>query len=305
MACNSFICAQVSELIKESRQALADSLFSWTCQSPLTKDDTLALIGHLETVTAQADGSLDSVNLALVMALLYCLDASFLEQGTEDREGKKINAFHVFKYAVALRGCLFRTVCFSCGLLLKICSRCCRCWRKGSTCLQCTVAWWTVSHGSSQGCRPHADWPGLCLWGFSLSYLRDAVNHLFLGNVECSIFNLNVFNGGSNLNVILVLLSPGWVHWGRWGSGWPGHSGRCFPVYKRGHTGMRGLRLGGVLYTPPPFTHHGLPGTHAHESEEYDQPTVLKILNLDGNIYCPCGTLYFNKHVAVLGETAS
>ncbi|XP_075995887.1 nuclear pore complex protein Nup205 [Genypterus blacodes] len=76
----------VSDLIKECRQALADSLFSWTCQSPLTKDDTLALIGHLETVTAQADGSLDSVNLALVMALLYCLDVSFLEQGTEDRE---------------------------------------------------------------------------------------------------------------------------------------------------------------------------------------------------------------------------
>ncbi|KAM4619053.1 nuclear pore complex protein Nup205 [Polymixia lowei] len=77
---------EVSDLIKECRQALADSLFSWTCQSPLTKDDTLALIGHLETVTAEADGSLDSVNLALVMALLYCLDISFLEQGTEDRE---------------------------------------------------------------------------------------------------------------------------------------------------------------------------------------------------------------------------
>ena len=79
---------QVLDLIKESRQALADSLFSWTCQSPLTKDDTLALIGHLETVTVEADGSLDSVNLSLVMALLYCLDVSFLEQGTEDREGK-------------------------------------------------------------------------------------------------------------------------------------------------------------------------------------------------------------------------
>lgn len=83
-------CPQVSDLIKESRQALADSLFSWTCQSPLTKDDTLALIGHLETTTAQADGSLDSVNMALVMALLYCLDVSFIEQGTEDREGEKI-----------------------------------------------------------------------------------------------------------------------------------------------------------------------------------------------------------------------
>lgn len=87
MTYNLLLCAQVSELIKESRQALADCLFSWTCQSPLTKDDTLALIGCLETVTTQADGSLDSVNLALVMALLYCLDVSFIEQGTEDREG--------------------------------------------------------------------------------------------------------------------------------------------------------------------------------------------------------------------------
>uniref|UniRef100_A0A8C3GAA1 Nucleoporin 205 n=1 Tax=Cyclopterus lumpus TaxID=8103 RepID=A0A8C3GAA1_CYCLU len=77
---------EVSDLIKECRQALADSLFSWTCQSPLSEDDTLALISHLETVTAQADGSLDSVNLALVMALLYCLDVSFIEQGTEDRD---------------------------------------------------------------------------------------------------------------------------------------------------------------------------------------------------------------------------
>uniref|UniRef100_A0A8C4H616 Nucleoporin 205 n=1 Tax=Dicentrarchus labrax TaxID=13489 RepID=A0A8C4H616_DICLA len=68
---------EVSDLIRESQQALADSLFSWTCQSPLSKDDTLALIGHLETVTAQADGSLDSMNMSLVMALLYCLDVSF------------------------------------------------------------------------------------------------------------------------------------------------------------------------------------------------------------------------------------
>ncbi|XP_030645807.1 nuclear pore complex protein Nup205 [Chanos chanos] len=77
---------EVSDLIKECRQSLAECLFAWTCQSPLSKDDTLALIGHLENVTAEADGSLDSVNLALVMALLYCLDVSFLEQGTEDRE---------------------------------------------------------------------------------------------------------------------------------------------------------------------------------------------------------------------------
>lgn len=35
----------------------------------------------------EADGSLDGVNLSLLMALLYCFDVSFLEQGTEDREG--------------------------------------------------------------------------------------------------------------------------------------------------------------------------------------------------------------------------
>uniref|UniRef100_A0A9J7WYH7 Nucleoporin 205 n=1 Tax=Cyprinus carpio carpio TaxID=630221 RepID=A0A9J7WYH7_CYPCA len=77
---------EVTDLIKECRQSLAECLFAWTCQSPLSKEDTLTLIGHLEMVTAEADGSLDSVNLALVMSLLYCLDVSFLEQGTEDRE---------------------------------------------------------------------------------------------------------------------------------------------------------------------------------------------------------------------------
>ncbi|XP_028813350.1 nuclear pore complex protein Nup205-like [Denticeps clupeoides] len=77
---------KVSDLIRECRQSLADCLFAWTCQSPLSKDDTLALIGHLEGVTAESDGALDSVNLTLLMALLYCLDMSFVEQGTEDRD---------------------------------------------------------------------------------------------------------------------------------------------------------------------------------------------------------------------------
>uniref|UniRef100_A0A4W6C045 Nucleoporin 205 n=1 Tax=Lates calcarifer TaxID=8187 RepID=A0A4W6C045_LATCA len=72
------------DVVEEYTEDSINSLFSY--QSPLSKDDTLALIGHLETVTAQADGSLDSVNMALVMALLYCLDVSFIEQGTEDRE---------------------------------------------------------------------------------------------------------------------------------------------------------------------------------------------------------------------------
>ncbi|XP_049630227.1 nuclear pore complex protein Nup205 [Suncus etruscus] len=77
---------EVSDLIKECRQSLAESLFAWSCQSPLGKDDTLLLIGHLEKVTVEANGSLDAVNLALLMALLYCFDISFLEQSTEERD---------------------------------------------------------------------------------------------------------------------------------------------------------------------------------------------------------------------------
>ncbi|KAK7818058.1 hypothetical protein U0070_014653 [Myodes glareolus] len=78
--------ARVSDLIKECRQSLAESLFAWACQSPLAKDDTLLLIGHLERVTVEANGSLDAVNLALLMALLYCFDTSFIEQSTEERD---------------------------------------------------------------------------------------------------------------------------------------------------------------------------------------------------------------------------
>ncbi|XP_053575664.1 nuclear pore complex protein Nup205 [Bombina bombina] len=77
---------EVSDLIKGCRQSLAECLFSWACQSPLSKEDTLLLIEYLEKVSVEADGSLDRVNLTILMALLYCIDVGFLEQGTEDRE---------------------------------------------------------------------------------------------------------------------------------------------------------------------------------------------------------------------------
>ncbi|XP_063785079.1 nuclear pore complex protein Nup205 isoform X2 [Pseudophryne corroboree] len=77
---------QVSDLIKQCRQSLAESLYSWACQSPLNKDNTLLLIGYLEKVTVEADGTLDSVNLYLLMAVLYCFDVGYLELGTEDRD---------------------------------------------------------------------------------------------------------------------------------------------------------------------------------------------------------------------------
>ncbi|OWK06699.1 NUP205 [Cervus elaphus hippelaphus] len=85
---------EVSDLIKECRQSLAESLFAWACQSPLGKDDTLLLIGHLERVTVEANGSLDAVNLALLMALLYCFDSSFIEESTEERDGSELYMIH-------------------------------------------------------------------------------------------------------------------------------------------------------------------------------------------------------------------
>lgn len=103
---------KVSDLIKECRQSLAESLFVWTCQSPLSKDDTLILISYLEKVTVEADGSLDSVNLSLLMALLYCFDVSFLEQGTEDREGNADRSLSQGGYTVQMDTLLFNQFCY-------------------------------------------------------------------------------------------------------------------------------------------------------------------------------------------------
>lgn len=88
----------------------------------MSKDDTLALIGHLETVTAQADGSLDSVNLALVMALLYCLDVSFVEQGTEDREGE--NMLNMIDVAGKATKTYYLQLCISVSLLRQLVKYC-------------------------------------------------------------------------------------------------------------------------------------------------------------------------------------
>ncbi|XP_041441814.1 LOW QUALITY PROTEIN: nuclear pore complex protein Nup205 [Xenopus laevis] len=95
---------EVSDLIKECRQSLAHSLYSWSCQTPLSKEDTLLLIGYLEKVTVEGDGSLDKVNLTLLMSLLYCLDVGFLEQGTDDREElmKHVSMFMDRQYIVSI-----------------------------------------------------------------------------------------------------------------------------------------------------------------------------------------------------------
>lgn len=66
---------------------------------------------------------------------------------------------------------------------------------------------------------------------------------------------------------LCVLCSPGWVHWGRWGPCWSGSPGRCVLVYEGGHDGMWLFCSGRVLHPPPPFTHHRLSGTYAHEGK--------------------------------------
>lgn len=62
------------------RSLLADTLFCWAAQTPLKKDECRRLIAYMSKVklTETGDGSLDPVNLALLMALLYSLEAGHL-----------------------------------------------------------------------------------------------------------------------------------------------------------------------------------------------------------------------------------
>ncbi|XP_078453204.1 nuclear pore complex protein Nup205 isoform X1 [Lampetra fluviatilis] len=77
---------EVGQMIKESRQSLAECLYAWSCQTPLAREDTLLLLEHLERTSLDGDGRLDSVTLTLLVALLYCFDVSVLEQPLEDAE---------------------------------------------------------------------------------------------------------------------------------------------------------------------------------------------------------------------------
>ena len=73
--------------MKEVRQSLADCMFCLACQTPLSKEDVLQLIGHLRNDRAlTAAGTLDDVTIALLLAVLYCIDAQAL--GEEDSEGE-------------------------------------------------------------------------------------------------------------------------------------------------------------------------------------------------------------------------
>ncbi|GFN90055.1 nuclear pore complex protein nup205-like [Plakobranchus ocellatus] len=76
---------QVTDLYQEIRQTLGDIIFCLACQKPLSKQDTMRLMAHLrQNSVLNADESLDSVSLGLLVALWYCFDVSLLQN--EDSE---------------------------------------------------------------------------------------------------------------------------------------------------------------------------------------------------------------------------
>ncbi len=72
---------QLTELITEQRNLLADCLFCWACQSPLGKKESCELMDYLkDQVPATSDGTFDYVTLKVVMSLLISWETSKYEE---------------------------------------------------------------------------------------------------------------------------------------------------------------------------------------------------------------------------------
>ncbi|XP_064463706.1 nuclear pore complex protein Nup205-like [Ornithodoros turicata] len=75
---------QVVDMIQETHQSLAEIIFCWACQRPLSKEEALRIFKHLASSgNTEGSGTLDSVTLTLLMASLYVMDVSIL-QSCED-----------------------------------------------------------------------------------------------------------------------------------------------------------------------------------------------------------------------------
>lgn len=75
---------QLIDFITDQRQLLAECLFCFASQSPLPRSDCLQLLSFLKKCpSTDADGTLDSVTLALLMAMLYCLNVDPLDEAVE------------------------------------------------------------------------------------------------------------------------------------------------------------------------------------------------------------------------------
>ena len=75
---------QLIDFITDQRQLLAECLFCFACQSPLPRSDCLQLLSFLKKCPpTEADGTLDSVTLTLLMTMLYCLNVDPLDEAAE------------------------------------------------------------------------------------------------------------------------------------------------------------------------------------------------------------------------------
>ena len=75
---------QLIDFITDQRQLLAECLFCFACQSPLPRSDCLQLLSFLKKCpSTEADGTLDSVTLTLLMTMLYCLNVDPLDEAAE------------------------------------------------------------------------------------------------------------------------------------------------------------------------------------------------------------------------------
>lgn len=75
---------QLVDFITDQRQLLAECLYCFACQAPLPKREALQLLSALKKrPSIDADGTLDSVTLTLLMAMLYCLNNDPLDEAAE------------------------------------------------------------------------------------------------------------------------------------------------------------------------------------------------------------------------------
>jgi len=80
--CNCFSLLQVVDLFESVRLNLASIVFFWSAQCGLTQDATTRLMQQLKKTQLSVDsgGGVDSVTLALTLALLYAFDLSILQR---------------------------------------------------------------------------------------------------------------------------------------------------------------------------------------------------------------------------------
>jgi Protein of unknown function (DUF3414). len=79
----------VTTLFTGIRETLADIVLLYSAQCGLSTGPLLGLLGHVRTTSPEFDarGGMDSVSLALLMALLYSIDVSIVQE-KDDIESK-------------------------------------------------------------------------------------------------------------------------------------------------------------------------------------------------------------------------